>query len=82
MNKSMTSFNYKMTIPIYPNESAYKEETELGPVGMALNGVPIYNDYEGGGVLQEMLGALLMLLEATPGQEKITIIIAKVPILL
>lgn len=52
-NKTMTSFNYKMTIPIYPNESKFKEETSLGPVGMALNGVPIYNDYEGGGVLQE-----------------------------
>ncbi|EPR65276.1 YHYH protein [Cyclobacterium qasimii] len=53
MNTSMISFNYSMTIPTNPNESSYKEETELGPVGMALNGVPIYNDYEGGGVLQE-----------------------------
>ncbi|WP_339923915.1 YHYH protein [uncultured Cyclobacterium sp.] len=53
MNTSMISFNYSMTIPILPNESSFKEETELGPVGMALNGVPIYNDYEGGGLLQE-----------------------------
>ena len=49
----MTTFNYAMTIPIIPTEATNKEETELGAVGMALNGVPIYNDYEGGGLLQE-----------------------------
>ncbi len=53
MNTSMTTFNYVMTIPTKPQEASYKEETELGPVGMALNGVPIYNDYEGGGMLEE-----------------------------
>ncbi|MGJ8593426.1 MAG: YHYH protein [Aquaticitalea sp.] len=53
MNTSMTTFNYAMTIPTNPTEASNKEQTELGAVGMALNGVPLYNDYEGGGVLQE-----------------------------
>ncbi|UZR98957.1 YHYH protein [Chondrinema litorale] len=53
MNTTMISWNYVMTIPIYPEEANNKEQTELGPVGMALNGVPLYNDYEGGGLLQE-----------------------------
>ncbi|MFY9241747.1 MAG: YHYH protein [Polaribacter sp.] len=52
-NTSMTTFNYVMTIPTKPSEATNKEQTDLGPVGMALNGAPIYNDYEGGGVLQE-----------------------------
>jgi hypothetical protein len=53
MNTTMTTFNYVMTIPTIPLEASDKEETELGPVGMALNGAPIYNDYEGGGLLEE-----------------------------
>lgn len=53
MNTSMTTFNYVMTIPTKPGEASYKEQTDLGPIGMALNGAPLYNDYEGGGVLQE-----------------------------
>lgn len=42
--------NYSMTIPINPVEASSKEATSLGPIGMALNGVPIYNDREGGNV--------------------------------
>ncbi|MBK8500905.1 MAG: YHYH protein [Saprospiraceae bacterium] len=53
MNITMMPFNYVMTILIYPKEADFKEQTELGAVGMALNGVPLYNDYEGGGLLQE-----------------------------
>ena len=53
MNTTMIAFNYAMTITSTPQEANNKEQTDLGPVGMALNGVPIYNDYEGGGVLQE-----------------------------
>jgi hypothetical protein len=41
---------FSMTIPINPAESSSKEETSLGPIGMALNGVAIYNDREGGNV--------------------------------
>ena len=42
--------NYSMTIPINPTEASNKEATSLGPIGMALNGVPLYNDREGGNV--------------------------------
>ena len=42
--------NYAMTIPTNPAEASTKEVTTLGPIGMALNGVPIYNDREGGNV--------------------------------
>jgi YHYH protein len=42
--------NYAMTIPIFPVAATTKEETTLGAIGMALNGVPIYNDREGGNV--------------------------------
>lgn len=42
--------NYAMTIPTNPAEASTKEATSLGPIGMALNGVPIYNDREGGNV--------------------------------
>lgn len=42
--------NYSMTIPINPAEASSKEATSLGPIGMALNGVPLYNDREGGNV--------------------------------
>jgi hypothetical protein len=41
---------FVMTIPLSPTEAATKEATSLGPIGMALNGVAIYNDREGGNV--------------------------------
>lgn len=41
---------FVMTIPASPAEAASKEATALGPIGMALNGVAIYNDREGGNV--------------------------------
>jgi hypothetical protein len=47
---SLQSQVFVMTIPINPVESTTKEETSLGPIGMALNGVAIYNDREGGNV--------------------------------
>lgn len=46
----MSAQNFSMTIPINPVEASSKEETSLGPIGMALNGVAIYNDREGGNV--------------------------------
>ncbi|MCG9791686.1 YHYH protein [Flavobacterium algicola] len=49
---------FVMTIPINPVAAASKEETSLGPIGMALNGVAIYNDREGGNV-QVDAGTLL-----------------------
>jgi hypothetical protein len=41
---------FVMTIPVAPATASSKEETSLGPIGMALNGVAIYNDREGGNV--------------------------------
>ena len=42
--------SYAMTIPTNPAEATSKEATSLGPIGMALNGVAIFNDREGGNV--------------------------------
>ena len=42
--------NFTMTIPSNPKPDDFKEQTSLGPIGMALNGVAIYNDREGGNV--------------------------------
>ena len=41
---------FVMTIPTMPTAASTKEATSLGPIGMALNGVAIYNDREGGNV--------------------------------
>ncbi|WP_423997519.1 YHYH protein [Maribacter sp. IgM3_T14_3] len=51
MNMDMVAFDYSMEIPTNPTEAENKEETDLGLIGMALNGVPIYNDSEGRAVL-------------------------------
>lgn len=47
---SLRSQNFVMTISTTPSEATTKEATSLGPIGMALNGVAIYNDREGGNV--------------------------------
>jgi YHYH protein len=47
---NLQSQTFVMTIPINPVAASTKEETSLGPIGMALNGVAIYNDREGGNV--------------------------------
>jgi hypothetical protein len=47
---NLQSQTFVMVIPIGPVEASTKEETALGPIGMALNGVAIYNDREGGNV--------------------------------
>ena len=47
---NLQSQNFVMTIPTNPATASTKEETSLGPIGMALNGVAIYNDREGGNV--------------------------------
>ena len=47
---SLQSQTFVMTIPVSPQAAATKEATSLGPIGMALNGVAIYNDREGGNV--------------------------------
>ncbi len=45
---SLQSQSFVMTIPTTPSAASSKEATALGPIGMALNGVAIYNDQEGG----------------------------------
>lgn len=47
---TLQSQNFVMSIPVSPLAATTKEETSLGPIGMALNGVAIYNDREGGNV--------------------------------
>jgi hypothetical protein len=47
---NLESQSFVMTIPLSPAEASTKEATALGPIGMALNGVAIYNDQEGGNV--------------------------------
>ena len=49
-NSIMLAQNYSMTFPTNPNEASSKEATSLGEIGMALNGVALFNDREGGNV--------------------------------
>jgi hypothetical protein len=44
---SMAAQNYTMTIPAKPAAASSNEATGLGAIGMALNGVPIFNNQEG-----------------------------------
>ncbi len=54
-NTSMIAQNLSMTIPSNPDEASSKEATSLGEIGMALNGVAIYNDREGGNIPLEAM---------------------------
>ncbi len=47
---NLAAQNFTMTLTTTPTEASTKEATSLGPIGMALNGVAIYNDREGGNV--------------------------------
>lgn len=47
---SLQAQSFVMTIPINPAAASTHEETSLGPIGMSLNGVAIFNDREGGNV--------------------------------
>lgn len=49
-NGNIAEQSYTMTIPVTPGVAASKEPTSLGPIGLALNGVAIFNDREGGNV--------------------------------
>ncbi len=50
VNTTMIAQDYTMTIPSNPNEALSKEATSLGEIGMALNGVALFNDREGGNI--------------------------------
>lgn len=49
-NGKIGAQTYSMTIPAKPAKAATHEETSLFAIGMALNGVPIFNNNEGGNV--------------------------------
>lgn len=44
---SITATRYVMRIPLHPARAATSAPTPLGPIGLALNGVPFYNQYNG-----------------------------------
>ena len=44
---SIASQSYTFKIPINPSEAVNKSATPLGPIGIALNGVPFFNQYAG-----------------------------------
>lgn len=46
---SMVSQNYTFKIPMNPLAAAVHAATPMGPIGVAVNGVPLYNQYAGGG---------------------------------
>jgi hypothetical protein len=43
----ITSQNYTFKIPLNPSVSSTHPATGLGPIGVALNGVPLFNQYAG-----------------------------------
>ncbi|MCB0725079.1 MAG: YHYH protein [Ignavibacteriae bacterium] len=46
----INEFNFTFKIPLHPQASGTPTPTPLGPIGVALNGVPIFNQYAAGGV--------------------------------
>lgn len=44
---SISTFNYTFKIPANPTVAATHAATPLGPIGVALNGVPLFNQYAG-----------------------------------
>ena len=44
---SIVTQNYTFKIPLNPSEASVKQATPLGPIGVALNGVPFFNQYAG-----------------------------------
>jgi YHYH protein len=42
---TISSFSMTFTIPMNPKEASTKAATPLGPIGVALNGVPFFNQY-------------------------------------
>lgn len=44
---SILAQSYTFKIPVNPAEASSKQATPLGPIGVALNGVPFFNQYAG-----------------------------------
>jgi hypothetical protein len=46
---AIVSQNYSFKIPLNPSVNAAHAATPMGPIGVAINGIPLYNQYAGGG---------------------------------
>lgn len=46
---SLNAQNYTFKIPLNPAVASAHNSTPMGPIGVAINGVPLYNQYAGGG---------------------------------
>ena len=44
---SIKTFDFKFKIPLNPKEASSKVSTQLGSIGVSLNGVAFYNQYAG-----------------------------------
>jgi len=44
---SIAEQDYTFKIPLHPTSASTKQATSLGPIGISLNGVPFYNQYNG-----------------------------------
>lgn len=47
---TINEMNYTFRIPVNPKEAGTKSATPMGPIGVALNGVPLFNQYAAGHV--------------------------------
>ncbi len=45
----IATHEYEFRIPLYPTEASTKSTTPMGAMGVAINGVPLYNQYAAGG---------------------------------
>jgi len=46
---TLTAQSYTFKIPLNPMVAAVHGSTPMGPIGVAINGIPLYNQYAGGG---------------------------------
>jgi hypothetical protein len=46
---SILKQNYRFLIPLHPHYSSTVTPTPFGPIGVAINGIPFYNQYDGQG---------------------------------
>jgi hypothetical protein len=57
---SIGTKSYTFKIPVSPAVNAAHEATPLGPIGVSINGVPIYNQYAGPNTPLPMRSILLI----------------------
>ena len=56
--------NYTFRIPIKPAKAKSPTQTSLGPIGVSINGVPFYNQYEGPNTATDLIVPVKELQEA------------------